>query len=1137
MAKKTTASAASQPEGPATPASTDKTSTSDTVVAAPVSRQRIPFSLDPFSVQDAPVAATLLPFRAEAVTKIYLGMQQIHANLVVLNGMLAVRPVPTTIIGTLHQPDNTAAARVQIQFDPKSVGATGPAVTVLTADDGGFKLSLQPGMTLPDSGLPLAIHGANSNAAVTIASARIASNGVVGVVILPQPLSALPVSILAALNAITANTPPTTSAAQQTPPQLPQIHIGENGSACAQVFRPGATVDRFPFGVFCRLVEPRLSIVTPIVKSQVTTGGLNYFPLASYVNNVLSVAKSTETSSYVDRVPVEQPLSADGFLDQIAGLNASGVFVADETVPMAASLGLGYVLWMSQQWSFDGLGLGDLVYSLPLAPGEQQQVAVFERRDTSAVYESEFFSEQEAQSQIALADTSTNATFHSAFSEVSSGGSAFHASSASASFGIAHVLFSGGAGASSSGGSSGSWMQGQRDTAQQAAQTTHSAAESQAAARRTAARTGMRMATASESESVTTKTITNHNHGHALTMQYWEVLRMYDVSTGIDGLTLCCLIPMQIVRFMPPGQPFTIGNPATLSTRAQVLARYANIIKHLDVLQRAVPRTFQYGLTLLAQFAADPTAKVEPQGGVAEDVIQFQLTGSFLFCDTVSVVALTKRNTRVGPVQLVSSVLGQPPQPPVDKFTSKDELVSWLTSQRQTSATVLQGSLALPPSMNRADIIGFEISRTFKTLSYTLVSQEMAALNTLQAQFGSSANIWLQAAVQATLGSNPAATARPTVTLTASDLEKGLGGPTVTFLHAAIEELDASGNPIASNGETYANDPMFGTVLPPQPFPVPALQIAPVLRFGEILEIEKTAHHIIRNTTLYSKAVWLSLTADERAILLDGYTIGVPTGGISDESQMVPLLNCIQNKLLGFFGNSMIMPFMIPQAVAEQMGLDPAQIQQSLLAYQQASFVSPRATVALPTHGVLGEAVLGHCSSAEKIDITRFWNWQDSPADTAPAISPVTLPTTTPSISGTLTAPNSLTNLPTLINNVLQAPTPNTALLQALGAAALAQQDFNPAITGAALLAPLIQNAQTTANSARADALATSKALTAQAMATAGNIAGAKSGAGNTAGSDALLAVAGVAPKSDPATTSKTDTTKTPPPNPPPAPK
>jgi hypothetical protein len=47
-------------------------------------------------------------------------------------------------------------------------------------------------------------------------------------------------------------------------------------------------------------------------------------------------------------------------------------------------------------------------------------------------------------------------------------------------------------------------------------------------------------------------------------------------------------------------------------------------------------------------------------------------------------------------------------------------------------------------------------------------------------------------------------------------------------------------------------------------------------------------------------------------------------------------------------------------------------------------------TVALPTGGVFAEAVLGRFNSAEKLDITRFWNWQDSPIPiTAPEIAAI----------------------------------------------------------------------------------------------------------------------------------------------------
>jgi hypothetical protein len=47
--------------------------------------------------------------------------------------------------------------------------------------------------------------------------------------------------------------------------------------------------------------------------------------------------------------------------------------------------------------------------------------------------------------------------------------------------------------------------------------------------------------------------------------------------------------------------------------------------------------------------------------------------------------------------------------------------------------------------------------------------------------------------------------------------------------------------------------------------------------------------------------------------------------------------------------------------------------------------------VPLPSGGVFAEAVLGCSNSAEKLDITRFWNWQDSPIPILPSeINPLT---------------------------------------------------------------------------------------------------------------------------------------------------
>jgi hypothetical protein len=408
-------------------------------------------------------------------------------------------------------------------------------------------------------------------------------------------------------------------------------------------------------------------------------------------------------------------------------------------------------------------------------------------------------------------------------------------------------------------------------------------------------------------------------------------------------------------------------------------------------------------------------------------------------------------------------------------------VAGWLTDERLASRTTLQASLAVPPSVNRSDIIGFEITRRFDNVVYPLTSAAQQAAKQIISQelHENEPSFW-----QFLGEASKAGGLQPlgTVTLSTAQLEPILGGPALDHFYAAIESFDKSGKDVPAARETYANDAITGTVLPVAPYPIPALQIAPVLRYQDVLEIERSAQHIVRNTARYSKALWMSLNPEETALLLDGYTIGVPAGGLDDASQMIPLMNCVQNVIIGTFGNSLIMPFNIPQDLADQTSIDPSRLEQALLDYQRETFISPRSTIGLPTKGVLGEAVLGSCPSAEKIDLTRFWNWQDAPADTAPGIGMVQLPTTTPPLTTGVTAPNSLTNLPPLINNLITAPQPNTGLLQAMGQQATSQPDFSPTLTGQQQLSSLLQNSQTEANQARSDALKTSQTMASQAM-------------------------------------------------------
>jgi hypothetical protein len=89
--------------------------------------------------------------------------------------------------------------------------------------------------------------------------------------------------------------------------------------------------------------------------------------------------------------------------------------------------------------------------------------------------------------------------------------------------------------------------------------------------------------------------------------------------------------------------------------------------------------------------------------------------------------------------------------------------------------------------------------------------------------------------------------------------------------------------------------------------------------------------------------------------------------------------------------------------------------------------------ITLPTRGIFAEAKLGHCNASEKIDNTRFWDWQQSPIPSmAPEIAPIQAATPTPEKQDLATTqfPQSLVNI--VSPPAAPDPTGLTAALSAL---------------------------------------------------------------------------------------------------------
>lgn len=928
--------------------------------------------------------AEVVALKRDAVTRVYETLDVIQADLERFFPKVA-EPLPPRVEGVLLNSDGTPAKHVsvtapapdysesELEGDARLANLRWGVPRDVTDARGAFSLQL-PSAPAPAGGLTLRVRGANAATVVRLRRVDVV-DARLGSLALDRILTPLPTSVLAQLREIQTDILARSEEDVIENPEefaapAPQVMLGEGD--CSRYFRSGSgVIDRFRYGVMIRLIEPQMNRWRPLYR--VAAANDRYLPFAvpdasdsfwtaAGVESAVGQLQGLGRLVLVNRTPISRPIDVTDFHRQIER--------SPVDLPKASTLGLGYVVNMRQTWVPAGLSLGDLVYSLPLAPGEQQRIAIQETRQSASEREMEAMSQTERQTFVETEDASALATFQSAFDEAASGGSRMRSRSSTesgavtASTGIIGAIFGGGGASagysnSSSSGSTSSWQNTSRDFTSASAQEMHSAISRVAAASRRSTRTRIRVASAMERTQVTTRVVTNNNRNHALTMQWWQVLRHYNVSSEVDDVQLVCFVPLELVAFLPAGHPLAL--PSTVS-RASLLARYDMVIRYHDVIRPFFRRhpAYAYGLRQLDEFASNP--EMEPASSdVEQDVVDFRLHGTFMPFEDIYVTAVGRSGARVGPVRLAPQGANQTVNLTPETYESREELLGHLKSRRLTGAnTELRASIPLPRGIGRSDVVRFDVSRRFTSLSYKLGLPDFDFTNIFEiAEF----------------------VKRQHVSMSASDLEEELGGPIVRVATATLP-----GNVSFLGSESFAAGSQMAGVLP-----IPTVRVAPVLSFADLLRIESMFRHVVRNTVTYSKAVWASLTPEERAILLERFTIGVPAGGVTGPDQEVPLLNCVTNRILGFFGNAAIMPFAIPPNVAASMEVTSRDIQDALLRFHRQAFQPTRSSITLPARGTLGEAILGGCNSSEKIDLTRFWNWHDSPIPQADAIPPSAL--------------------------------------------------------------------------------------------------------------------------------------------------
>ena len=252
-------------------------------------------------------------------------------------------------------------------------------------------------------------------------------------------------------------------------------------------------------------------------------------------------------------VPASLPVQEHAFFEIVVrreaignqpDLNDGAVREVDVTAELKTKqppkLRFAEVLKFKQQWHSLGHSLGEIKYSLALAPGEATEMAIIDwsRQDTAS--RTDAVSATEYLDNSLKVDRSIDETISAALKE-SQGGSSFMAGTAGQASGNTYGTGMWTGNHAVGGGVSNSW--GNRNLESDALQTLHDSIRQQTGYTRSLNSTVVVQASQAEQNVLQTRRVANHNHCHALTIEYYEVLRHFMIRTEFSGRQKALLVP------------------------------------------------------------------------------------------------------------------------------------------------------------------------------------------------------------------------------------------------------------------------------------------------------------------------------------------------------------------------------------------------------------------------------------------------------------------------------------------------------------------------------------------------------------------------------------------------------------------
>ncbi len=562
----------------------------------------------------------------------------------------------------------------------------------------------------------------------------------------------------------------------------------------------------------------------------------------------------------------------------------------------------GVLLTHEQGWYARGLALGNLLHSITLAPGEVTQVAVVEwhRQESGSAQEST--QQDDSTSATDQRNRAVDDVQQATLKEVQQGSSFAASASVDAEGGFSLPFFSAGGGANTTTGYSTNYSDGTRDLSLSENQRINEATTRNAQASRSRRASVVRETSQAESEQLTTRVVANYNHAHALTMLYFEVVEVFDLTTKVIDAERLIYLPMEVADIRRE-HLFRFGNQFVRAAQMRGDTALASDIKEWikshtseqpsagQPLEKEPIKSLQYGNNAGGQPFADDLTRVTR-------IESITITHSKERIDSIQTKWLQSDGSeRAGKVH--GSYKESNSEEVVIAFGDDEELLH------------VDGRINTCPHLNTPVVISLTITTNKKSYG-------------------------------------PYGDTETLITTSGDSGVVGRFGP--IYLDGALGFFGRSGWAIDAIG--LLDDAASHTILPRLNHEK--------LFYNQVMWVAQEPGAVIESLrglkwpSDASRA--LSESVDPRPVTLTGNYVGYRWLFDNDRQRKAFLKRYIDS----------------PDAADD------------------GATMSHSVSVAVPTGGVFGEAVLGQAVSAEKIDLTRFWKWQDSMIPILPSqISPL----------------------------------------------------------------------------------------------------------------------------------------------------